>query len=188
MAHYREARVCKCGRIHFIDDTVDKAIREDKEVLLVCGHCGTMTRIGADVEENRFWKEDGSPKKSYLMYSIEVRDSTKINNNDVRIDETSKEIFAILYSKGTPVPMKTGYYADSYRGGQFVDTCFPETGMQVLLNNGTIEDIREFYNGWLERRQQVNWGLFMKSLSPEEQKLVNGLAVFAKYRKKGIKE
>lgn len=175
---YRELRICKCGHLHFLDGTVEKAIKADEEVILVCGHCGKMTRIGADSSTD-YGVNGGKPKKCYSMYSIEItNDTTIMNDRDVRVEGCSKEIYAVIYSKGEPVPMKTGYSADHYFDGRFYDNCFPETDFQRLLHHGSLQDIAHFYAEWQRNRQEINMPLLEASLNEEQRNCIKGYMVF----------
>ena len=43
-------RICKCGRIHMIDENkLEKALENNKHIFLICGGCRTATLIGAEI-------------------------------------------------------------------------------------------------------------------------------------------
>ena len=63
-----EVRVCSCGRIHvFPKNKIDNAIYNNKELLLVCGGCGSRTVIGADYHAEGAY---GFEAPCYDMYSL----------------------------------------------------------------------------------------------------------------------
>ena len=47
------------------EDKLEKVLENNKNLLLICGGCGTATLIGADIEPD--W--NGPNKKCYMMYS-----------------------------------------------------------------------------------------------------------------------
>ena len=64
-----DMNICKCGRIHMVDeDKVTKALENDKNLLLICAGCGAAKLIGGD-EEVDFFEPD---KKAYMMYNFDL--------------------------------------------------------------------------------------------------------------------
>ena len=101
-----DVRFCNCGRVHFIEDEkVWKAIKNSKEVLVVCNNCGNAFVIGADKQID----EEGND--CYMMYSLSMRD-TKIDTLD--------KIDSIVFTAGEQIRMMTGGEA-TYKGDCFVD-------------------------------------------------------------------
>ena len=45
MSRKYDMRICKCGRIHMVDeDKLERALKNNKNLLLVCGGCGAATQ------------------------------------------------------------------------------------------------------------------------------------------------
>jgi hypothetical protein len=73
-----EARICHCGRIHFYDaDRVYKAVEEGKDIILVCGGCGTVTVMGGD-DVTGMYEDEGI---CYSMYSYDIDKETTFNTD-----------------------------------------------------------------------------------------------------------
>jgi hypothetical protein len=104
-----DVRFCDCGRVLFIEqDKIDHAIENEKEVLVVCNHCGDSFVIGANKEINPY-SEDG--KECYMMYSYEMKNTIETNMN--RFD-------SIVFTRGEMIRMETGGEA-TYHGQGFID-------------------------------------------------------------------
>jgi len=102
-----DVRFCSCGRVHFIDqEKIEKAIENEKEVLVVCNHCGSSYVIGA----NKQWDEDG--EEYHMMYSRSMQDT--------EIDDISK-IDSIVFTSGEQIRMMTGGEATDHGSYGFVD-------------------------------------------------------------------
>lgn len=42
-----DMRICKCGRIHMVpNEKIEKALKNNRNLLLICAGCGTATLIG----------------------------------------------------------------------------------------------------------------------------------------------
>ena len=63
--------ICKCGRIHMLDNNkLNKALENNKNILLVCAGCGSATLIGANIEPD--WNDPS--EDCYMMYSGDFSD------------------------------------------------------------------------------------------------------------------
>ena len=125
MSKKYDMRICKCGRIHMVDNNkLDNALENNKNLLLICGGCGAATLIGADIEPD--WNEPD--KNCYMMYSGELSpyDDRNIISADFESTEHHKGIEEIIYSHGRKVPMMTGMYATDYNNGRFSDRWYPD--------------------------------------------------------------
>ena len=167
-------RFCRCGRIHAIDTArVDKALENDKDLLLICGGCGVATLIGGDTVANC----DGKGNNGYLMYA-----TTFSHNSDASIgtasfesEEGCKGIEEIVYSHGIRVPMKTGEYANSYHAGRFYDSSCPEL-WKIQRRNVTAAEVIAFVDEYQAKSRIVNMEQFIHE-TPEE--LLNAISAYA---------
>lgn len=104
---------CSCGHIHVVSgkDYLE-AIRAGKENLLICGNCGATHILGAD-------EVDGG----YSLYRHEIPQNLMGEKNNYSADLTDylKRFYKVNYSIGYGVPMTTGYFADEYFCGRFLD-------------------------------------------------------------------
>ena len=152
-------RICKCGRIHMIDnDKLDKALENNKDILLMCGHCGIATIIGADIEPDYL-----EPSKNcYMMYSMDfsVYDDKSITPDCFTENEEHKAIQEIVYSHGIKVPMMTGGYATMYSCGKFADTWYPDF-YHIQRADVTVKEIMEFIDKYNKDRHTVNMDRFI---------------------------
>lgn len=83
-----ELRICSCGRIHAIpEEKIVNAIEAEKDLLLICGGCGTATLIGADIVPDF----DNPSEDCYEMYSKNfIHKNNKFINSD-SFNGTDKE-------------------------------------------------------------------------------------------------
>lgn len=165
MTRKYDMRICKCGRIHMVaDEKLDKALENNKNLLLICAGCGNAILIGADIEPD--WIE---PEKTcYMMYSFEYskyKDS-EINPSSFESTEKHKGIEAIIYSHGYEVPMMTGMYATDYFNGKFSDRWYPDF-YKIQRNDVTVKEIMEFIDEYTHDRTTVNMARFI-SETPDE--------------------
>ena len=166
----KEIRICNCGRIHFINESIIiDALKQDKEVMLICGGCGNATVIGAD----RYMDEYEPEKEVFDMYSYYA------GNKDFQIDEKSfqpgerKEFHKVIYSKGKQVRMMTGMYATAYEYGKFSDNWFPDF-YKIERDGITVEEIMQFIEQWRHDRTTVNMDSLIHDLSEEEAEILSG--------------
>lgn len=102
-----DVKFCECGRVHFIDEEkINKAIENNKQIIVVCNHCGDSFVIGADKQID----EDG--KIIYMMYSFD-KQNTEIND--------MSNIDSIIFTAGEQIRMVTGGEATYYGDGTFID-------------------------------------------------------------------
>lgn len=173
-----DMRICKCGRIHMIDnDKLNKALENNKDILLICGHCGNATIIGADIEPDYI---DPS-KNCYMMYSMDfsVNGDTSITPDIFIESKEHKAVQEIVYSHGIKVPMMTGEYATMYNCGKFADAWYPDF-YHIRRPDITVEEIMDFIDKYNEDRHTVNMERFIFETPDDMLKiishyLVNGL-------------
>lgn len=128
MATY-EVRTCDCGRIHFIDhNKFDGIVFNDralngKELLFVCRGCGAATRIGLEAYDS-----------GYAYYSIPL-ESGDIYPLDDQVT---------FLSDGYRIPMHSGGYAISFRGGLWID----EESLVLEKGDGYLFDFKEVSYGF----------------------------------------
>lgn len=163
MSRKYDMRICKCGRIHMIENNViEKALQNNKNILLICAGCGNATLIGADSIL------DGSGKTEYMMYSCEFaryKDRT-IEISDFEPSEHDKGIYKIIYSQGYRVPMMTGMYATDYCNGKFSDRWHPDF-YEIQKRDITVEEIMKFIKKYNHDRTMVNIRRFINE-TPQE--------------------
>jgi len=130
-----EVYFCSCGRVHFVDtEKINKAIENEKEVLVICNNCGNSFVEGAD-------KQDYDGEEGYMIYSYSKRDT--------EINDTSK-IDSIVFTLGNKVIMMTGGEATFYGNGTFIDW---ETKKPNSVTEDEWKTMRETVN--VERT--INW-------------------------------
>lgn len=160
-----DMRICKCGRIHMVNEQkLEKALKNNKNLLLVCGGCGYATLIGADVEPD--WNE--SEKDCYMMYSSEFSsyENRSIVVADFESTEHHKGIEEIIYSHGIKVPMMTGMYATDYANGKFFDRWYPDF-YKIQRSDITVKEIMDFIDEYTHNRTTVNMDKFIYE-TPED--------------------
>ena len=158
-------RICKCGRIHMVDeDKLENALENNKNLLLICGGCGTATLIGADIEPD--WDEPNND--CYMMYSCEFSSykDKSITASDFESTEHYKGIEEIIYSHGIKVPMMTGMYATDYANGRFSDRWYPAF-YKIQRSGITVKEIMDFIDKYTNDRTTVNMNRFI-SETPED--------------------
>jgi len=130
-----EVYFCSCGRVHFINtEKLNKAIENEKQLLVVCNNCGNSFVEGAD-------KQDYDGEEGYMMYSYSKRDT--------EINDTSK-IDSIIFTSGEHIRMMTGGEATFYGNGTFIDW---ETKKPDNVTDEEWKTMRENVN--VERT--INW-------------------------------
>lgn len=180
MAKNKEMRICKCGRIHLInEDDINRALDEDKEVLLICSGCGHSFLIGGD----EFYDEMIDEKKSYMMYTSEIRckegnaEIDKVDfNEDYRTigDLThSKPIYKIIYSEGIRVPLMTGSYANNYFADIFSDMTYPDFLLRISPKYITTDEIFKYIEEWRINRRKVDMKRFIFENKPEDLDVIS---------------
>lgn len=160
-----DVRICKCGRIHMIDNNkLDNALDKNKNLLLICGGCGDATLIGANIEPD--W--DNPDKDCYMMYSSEYSPygDASIIGTDFETTEHRKGIEEIVYSHGLKVPMMTGMYATDYNNGVFSDRWYPDF-YKIRRNDITVKEIMDFIDEYNHDRTTVNMDRFIRE-TPED--------------------
>jgi len=131
-----DVRFCSCGRVHFIDEMkIDNAIKNGKQVLVVCNNCGNSFIIEADVRED----EDG--QICYMMYSHDMRNT--------EISDMSK-IDIIVFTAGEYVRMMTGGEATYHGSNVFIDW---DTEKPKDISNDEWEQMRRTVN----TQHTINW-------------------------------
>lgn len=174
----KEIRVCSCGSIHLIEDSIIReALEEDKELLLVCAHCGRVVVIGADIEElgdrviyNRYTKEFDRDRSLTLLPS-----EFKYN----------KEVYYIIYDKGILVPMMTGEYANSYNFGKFMDMVYPDFSKLTYSKEVNREVVTKFLENYHEDRCAINMSRLIHENSSEDLKILSQTILSSQFNWKG---
>lgn len=165
MSKKYDMRICKCGRIHMVDNnSIDKALKNEKDILLVCGGCGNAILIGADIGVS--W--DDCDEECYTMYSCafsSYKDKI-ITSAEFESTENHKGIEEIIYSHGLKVPMMSGMYATDYYNGIFSDRWYPDF-YKIRRKDITVEKIMAFIEQYHKDRQTVNMNRFI-SETPED--------------------
>lgn len=159
MSKKYDMRICNCGRIHMIDeDKLEKALENNKNLLLICGGCGTATLIGADIEPDL----DEPDKDCYMMYSCEFSsyENKSITTTDFESTEHHKGIEEIVYSHGIKVPMMTGMYATDYNNGRFSDRWYPDF-YKIQRSDVTVKEVMDFIDEYTNDRTTVNMRRFI---------------------------
>lgn len=172
-----DVRICSCGRIHFVpNEMIDEAIENNKNLLLVCGGCGTATMIGADVRTD--W--DDPTKTVYDMYAWDVSNGQdKVWDASMfEATENKKAVSKIFRSEGVQVMMETGYYAKSYNSasGQFMDIWYPDF-YKIQREGITAEEILQLIAEWEKAHVTVNMNTLLRHLSDEQAEALSGYVI-----------
>ena len=160
-----DMRICRCGRIHMIDNNrINSALKKNKNLLLICAGCGAATLIGADVEMD--WTVQG--KEIYMMYSndFSASEDSIIASSDFKTTDNHKGIEEIIYSQGLKVPMMSGQYATDYFNGIFSDRWYPDF-YKIQRDDITVKEIMNFIDEFNHDRTTVNMDRFIYE-SPED--------------------
>lgn len=165
MSRKYDMSICKCGRIHMLDNNkLNKALENNKNILLVCAGCGSATLIGANIEPD--WNDPS--KDCYMMYSVDFSDheDKSITAADFEYTEEQKGIEEIIYSHGLKVPMMTGQYATDYFNGIFSDRWYPDF-YKIQRSDITVNEIMDFIDEYDHDRTTVNMDRFIHE-TPED--------------------
>ena len=152
--------ICKCGRIHMIDsEKLNTALHNNKNLMIICGGCGTVKLSGADVFPD--WEDP--EKDCYMLYEkvFSPYDDTHITVVDFESGEDSKGIEEIIYSHGVKVPMRTGMYATDYCNGRFSDRWYPDF-YKIQRKDVTVDEIMKFINDYTVNRTTVDMERFIR--------------------------
>ena len=170
--------ICKCGRIHFYSNEVlDRILDEEKELVLICSHCGMVKDIGANKEPAYLYDDDAEEDKiCYNMYSWnqESGEITADNFNSGFMNEKGKySIGKIIISDGVSVMMETGYNANGYQGGAFYDNWYPD----FLFNHRPEvynKDFNQLLKEWEVKRKTVSMPILLRQLTEDQAELLSG--------------
>lgn len=115
-----EIKICHCGRIHFIPQRqISRAIRDNKELLVLCTNCGRNWIIGADEIHDDYYGD------GYMMYTNSFGPKRgqliEIDRATFKINPKGKLLRKIILSDGYPVRMNTGHDANMFFGNRFYD-------------------------------------------------------------------
>ena len=168
-----DVRFCNCGRIHLVDwDSIDNAIDNNKEILLICGGCGRASRIGADD-----YFDEGK-----AMYTIELThegkdhviiDERNFSDNTDPSEKYFPKFTKIIYSNGIRIPMKNGYYATSYFNGIWQDTRRDYINFnEARLLRKSVADVQKEYEENLANSRIVDVDRLFNSLNDEEKRVL----------------
>jgi len=186
----KEVRICSCGRLHFLDgEIIESALKEDKDVLFICGKCGRATMIGADRTRD-WWNE--TDDEVFNMYSYDKGDTDFVlDDSQFENTDTTKGIYKVIYSVGKGVPMMSGSYARNYSFGYFLDIWFPDF-YHIKHRDITVEEIMTFITDWEQKRKTVNMRQLLRTLTGEEAELLSHYYIEGldwtgtQYERKGI--
>lgn len=157
-----DIRICRCGRIHTIPyEKIDKALDDDKNIILACMNCGALSIIGGDYIE-----DFDNDLCGYEMYTNSVaEDVYSVNESLFKSEDNRKALQEVFFSKGYPVPMLTGEYADTYINGEFCDSSSFNNinGLSRIYNIDLLMDAVKTRN---ENAKQVNMKYFI-SITPD---------------------
>ena len=160
-----ELRICSCGRIHAIpEEKIVNAIEAEKDLLLICGGCGTATLIGADIVPDF----DNPSEDCYEMYSKNFihKNNKFINSDSFNGTDKEKAINEIYYDNGYKVPMMTGNYATDFGCNKFSDRWYPDF-YKIERKDITVQEIMEFINEYRHNRTTINMSRFIYE-TPDE--------------------
>ena len=130
-----EVYFCSCGRGHFVDtEKLNKAIENEKQLLVVCNNCGNSFVEGAD-------KQDYDGEEGYMMYSYSKRD-TEIND--------MSKIDSIVFTSGKQVRMMTGGEATFFGSGTFID-------WETKKPNNVTDEEWEVTRKTVNVQHTINW-------------------------------
>ena len=131
-----DVRFCGCGTLLFVpEETIDKALHEDKEVLLICGRCGRAYYIGAD---HQVYDDEHGHHDEFMMYTREP-----VEDKFVLDETTEQKPHTVFWTKGVRVPMKTGEYARSHSCDIFSDMWYPDGAS--YLGDMKLENFMSLY-------------------------------------------
>ena len=160
-----ELRICKCGCIHILDaKPIEEALEKHKEILLICGNCGTAFRVGTDATAEAC--ADEGPN---LYERIIMRKATIITEDSFadRPAERTKPFDKIYHNKGYRVPMMTGQMATRFDGRLFVDDNAPDFLKDIDRPGATVNGLREEYDQWKTDRVTVDMCALVNELGEE---------------------
>lgn len=167
--------ICKCGHVHFLDDEeIDTAFQQNQDIYFICGSCGSMYRIGADIEH--FINPERICYNVY-NYGIEV-DRMDFTSENFKDRKNHKTTHKIIYSKGKGIPMKTGVNATSFFNDEFEDTWYPD--FIYHMDGLTKDQIMEKFDEWNKDRCTVNMNFLIRNFSHDE------LKILSKFKIKGM--
>lgn len=168
-----DMHVCRCGRLHFVkNEDINLALNANKELLLVCGRCGEATAIGA----NRTYEDEN--KECFMMYSHSAQESFVIDAESFLNTKAKKGYSKVIYDMGVPVPMMTGYNANSHCGDFFYDTTAPEW-WKIQRRGITVEEIQKFISDFQKASMTVNMPLLLRNLTEEQAECASCYAISA---------
>lgn len=162
-----DLRICKCGRVHFIpSEKIDNAIKNSKEIVLICPGCGTILHIGADVQEDPYVGGE-----CYMMYSYDQKDGT-ITSANFDPAFNGRVIDEIIVDEGERVYMKTCRPADHYSFGKFYDwgSDFPD--IRDYANKPAADLIRDM-DKFNRTREIIDIDMTLKFMSKEHSDYMN---------------
>lgn len=167
-----DVRFCNCGSIHFIEkEVIESAIESNKEVILICGSCGSSILIGA--EKVSYNENPSNEEYAYEMYSKEFRTSftTTKEDNYVVLDSIEDHLFysnpVIRYSIGKRPTMMTGNKAESHSNGRFNESSDSDTHL-IAMSKLNMDEARKYGAQLQERRSKVNMKALFNTFTDDE--------------------
>ena len=177
-------RICRCGHIHMVPEVkIDKAIENNKVLMVVCRNCGSVSYIGADEGYDEF-----EHKKIYNMFSYEGKNKTFSIGQECFItdgESGGRPINEILFSVGLKVPMMSGEFAAQYFCDTFYDNWYPNFD-KLMKPDITTSEIQEFVDTFHKERSTVNMEQFIRDTPDEYLREISGYLVRA-FNWKGTK-
>ena len=161
MSKKYEMKICKCGRIHMIDtNKLNKALKSNKNLILICAGCGTAILIKVDIEAE--WKESNNNCYMMCLSDFSPYENKHITSVDFNFTEPHKAIEEIIYSHGIKVPMESGQYATDYYNGKFSDRWYPDF-YKIQHESITVNEIMDFIDEYNHNRTTVDMNRFIYS-------------------------
>lgn len=174
-----EARICKCGRIHFYsNEMLSQLLEEEKELMLICSGCGNVTRIGADIEPAIFFDEDADPEEivynMYATHSEQEEIGPEDFNKDLMFEAGKRTIGKILIDEGVRVYMKTGYTADYYGNNGFSDF---GSNFDRIKQYATLEELEQDMNEYDKLRHEVRMQTLLRELTDDQAETLSSYLI-----------
>lgn len=177
----KEARFCKCGRIHIIEeDLIFSGAKEGKETILICANCGEITRIGLEDYGDQGYCQ------GCCAYSISVKDSFVFRPQDEKSKEELSMISKVIYSHGIKVPMMTGEYANTRFCHNFIDSSsasgilIGDLSKSIMLSESKDEVMKKVQNvleDYEEKRRTVDMARLVRETSEDDLKVLKQYAI-----------
>lgn len=163
--------ICKCGHIHFIENSkIDAAIENGCCLMTVCRHCGEIFIIGADYQPEWTFCNEVIPAH-YDMWSEVVQQGNDVIFAEFKYNEVP--IHEIIFSMGKCVKLKNGKKANHFSnlGDVFWSDEMPgrlRSDLEAFINEDPTtlgERLLKFYD---DSNGDVDMEYLFKEYSEEE--------------------